>query len=69
MGIKLMPSRHKAWDLTTRLDMFPDQKQQVIYNDVMQIEWQHFLISVCEPLPVTILCLVERERESECPAL
>jgi hypothetical protein len=40
-----------------------DRKQQVLYVDVMHIDKQRFLVSVCEPLQLTVQCQIERESQ------
>ncbi|MFN9982580.1 MAG: hypothetical protein ACK53Y_21815, partial [bacterium] len=40
-----------------------DRKQQVLYVDVMYIDKQRFLVSVSEPLQLTVQCQIERESQ------
>jgi hypothetical protein len=42
-------------------DLIMDEKKQVLYSDVMHIDGQKFLVTVCEPLHLTLQCPVERE--------
>jgi hypothetical protein len=39
-----------------------ESKDQVLYSDVMVIDLQKFLLTVCEPLQLTLQTPVERER-------
>ena len=38
-----------------------DEKKQVLYSDVMHLEGQSFLITVCEQLQLVLQCPVEQE--------
>jgi hypothetical protein len=42
-----------------------DEKRQVLYSDVMHIDSNKFLITVCEPLQLTIQNRIERETQNE----
>jgi hypothetical protein len=42
-------------------DLVLDEKKQVLYTDVMHLDSHHFLVTVCEPLQLTLQCPVERE--------
>jgi hypothetical protein len=44
-------------------NLFLDRKQQVLYMDVMHIDKQRFLVSVCEPLQLTDQCQIERKSQ------
>ena len=39
-----------------------DEKKQTLYTDVMHIDGSKFLVTVCEPLQLTLQCKIERER-------
>ncbi len=39
-----------------------ENKDQVLYSNVMVIDSQKFLLTVCEPLQLTLQTPVERER-------
>ena len=39
-----------------------DEKKQVLYSDVMHVDSNKFLITVCKPLQLTIQNCIERER-------
>jgi hypothetical protein len=38
-----------------------DEKKQVLHTDVMHLDGQHFLITVCKPLQLVLQCPIERE--------
>jgi hypothetical protein len=40
-----------------------DQKKQVLHTDVMHMDGQRFLVTVCKPLQLTIQVAVERESQ------
>jgi hypothetical protein len=42
-----------------------DEKKQVLYSDVMHVDSNKFLITVCEPLQLVMQCRIERESQSE----
>jgi len=42
-------------------DLVLDEKKQVMHTDVMHIDGQHFLVTVCEPLQLVLQCPIERE--------
>jgi len=42
-----------------------DEKRQVLYSEVMHIDSNKFLITVCEPLQLTIQNRIERETQNE----
>ncbi len=42
-----------------------DEKKQVIYSDVMHIDSNKFLITVCKLLQLEMQCRIERESQSE----
>jgi len=42
-------------------DVIMDEKKQVLHIDVMHLDGQHFLITVCEPLQLVIQSPIERE--------
>jgi hypothetical protein len=42
-----------------------DEKRQKLYTDVMHIDGNKFLITVCEPLQLTLQCRIERELQNE----
>jgi hypothetical protein len=42
-------------------NLLMDQKKQVLHTDVMHVDGQHFLVTVCEPLQLVLQCPVERE--------
>jgi hypothetical protein len=37
------------------------QKKQILHTNVMHLEGQHFMVTVCEPLQLVLQCPVERE--------
>jgi hypothetical protein len=41
-----------------------DRKVQVLHTDVMHIDGHKFLITVCEPLCLTLQVYIERESQS-----
>jgi hypothetical protein len=43
-------------------DLMLDERKQVLYSDVMHTDSNKFLITVCEPLQLTIQNHIERER-------
>jgi hypothetical protein len=42
-------------------DLIMDKKKQVLYSDLMHIDGHKFLVTVCEPLQLTLQCPIERE--------
>jgi hypothetical protein len=44
-------------------DLKLDQKKQVLHTDVMHVDGQHFLVTVCKPLQLTIQVAVEQESQ------
>jgi hypothetical protein len=42
-------------------DLIMDEKKQVLHVDVIHLDGQHFLVTVCEPLQLVIQCPIERE--------
>ncbi len=46
-------------------DLMLDEKKRVLYSDVMHIDINKFLITVCEPLQLTIQNRIERETQNE----
>ncbi len=42
-----------------------DDKKQVLYSDVMHVNSNKFLITVCEPLQLVMQCRIERKSQSE----
>ncbi len=40
-----------------------DEKKQTLYTDVMHIDGSKFLVTVCEPLQLTLQCKIERETQ------
>ncbi len=42
-----------------------DEKKQVLYSDVMHVDSNKFLITVCEPLQLVMQCRIERESQSK----
>jgi hypothetical protein len=42
-------------------DLVMDQKKPTLYADVMHIDGVKFLVTVCEPLQLTLQCKIERE--------
>jgi hypothetical protein len=42
-----------------------DEKKQLMYTDVVHIDGNKFLITVCEPLQLTLQCKIERERQNQ----
>jgi hypothetical protein len=42
-------------------DLIMDEKKQVLHADVMHLDGQHFLVTVCEPLQLVMQCPIERE--------
>jgi hypothetical protein len=38
-----------------------DEKKQTLHTDVMHLDGQHFLITVCELLQLVLQCAIERE--------
>jgi hypothetical protein len=40
-----------------------DEKKQTLYTDVMYIDGSKFLVTVCEPLQLTLQCKIERETQ------
>jgi hypothetical protein len=44
-------------------DLVMDQKKQTLYSDVMHIDGVKFLVTVCELLPLTLQCKIERETQ------
>ncbi len=43
-----------------------DEKKQMLYTDVMHLDGEKFLVTVCKPLWLTIQCRIESERDTEC---
>jgi hypothetical protein len=41
-----------------------EEKKQSLYSDVMHLDGNKFLITVCEPLQLTLQCKIERERQN-----
>ncbi len=39
------------------------KKKQTLYTDVMHIDGSKFLVTVCEPLQLTLQCKIERETQ------
>jgi hypothetical protein len=51
-------------------DLVMGQKKQTLYSDVMHIDCVKVLVTVCEPLQLTLQCKIEREtQEVLSPAL
>ncbi len=46
-------------------DLVLDEKRQMLYTDVMHIDGSKFLVTVCEPLQLTLQCKIERERNNK----
>ncbi len=42
-------------------DLIMDEKKQVLHADIMHLDGQHFLVTVCEPLQLVMQCPIERE--------
>jgi len=42
-------------------NLIMDERKQVLYSDVMHLDSHKFLVTVCEPLQLTLQCPVERE--------
>jgi hypothetical protein len=42
-------------------DLVLEEKNLVLYSDVMHIDKHHFLVTVCDPLQLTLQVYVERE--------
>jgi hypothetical protein len=42
-------------------DLKLNQRKQVLPTDIMHVNGQHFLVTVCEPLQLTIQVAIERE--------
>jgi hypothetical protein len=45
-------------------DLIMDEKKQDLYSDVMHIDGHWFIVTVCEPLQLSLLFAVERESAS-----
>jgi hypothetical protein len=45
-------------------DLKMDEKKQVLHCDVMHVDGQRFLVTVCEPLQLTVQVAVERESQA-----
>ncbi len=41
-----------------------EQKRQVMYTDIMNLDGQKFLVSLCEPLQLTVQTHIERETQT-----
>ena len=44
-------------------DLVMDAKKQTLYSDVMHVDGVKFLVTVCEPLQLTMQCKIERETQ------
>jgi hypothetical protein len=44
-------------------DLVMDQKKQTLCSDVMHIDGVKFLVTVCEPIQLTLQCNIERESQ------
>jgi hypothetical protein len=53
--------KRKASRAVVDNDLIMDQKKQTLYSDVMHIDGVKFLVTVCEPLQLTLQCKIERE--------
>jgi hypothetical protein len=42
-----------------------DEKNQVLYRDIMHVNSNKFLITVCQLLQLVMKCRIERESQSE----
>ncbi|MFN9979926.1 MAG: hypothetical protein ACK53Y_08445, partial [bacterium] len=42
-------------------DLVMDTKKQVLHTNVMHLDGQNFLLTVCEPLQLILQCPIERE--------
>jgi hypothetical protein len=45
-------------------DLLLEEKKAILHLDVMQIDSQHFLITVCNPLQITLQVTIERESQA-----
>ncbi len=45
-------------------DLVLDEKKQTLYTDVMHLDGEKFLVTVCKPLQLTIQCRIERETQN-----
>jgi hypothetical protein len=59
-----MTKKKVSWTIVDE-NLMLDEKKQVLYSDVMHIDSNKFLITVCEPLQLTIQNRIEREMQNE----